>query len=283
MINTYSPNLNVDEDNYLDLSLSLSPPGLPSLQLSLQTCPSELPVHHHFEHDPSRLQQSQNNLTNFMHEPQISLHLGPLAITPMAETSLLTNQNDQNIIMNTVQEPQFTDGHGSSSSAIGEAENETFHSIYPWATDRRATIRSLDELLSNNILTVTGQVQCKNCKKTFEIEVDIRQKLVEVEYYIVNEREAMHNRAPAHWIKPTLPRCRFCDQENSAKPIIGENDEINWLYLFLSQTLGCCSLNQLKYFCHHARNHRTGAKDRLLYTTYLTLYKQLCLNYPLIL
>lgn len=210
-----------------------------------------------------------------MRQPQINLHFGPPAITPMEETSLLTYQNDQNIVM-TVQDPQFTEEHGSSSSAIGEAENEIFHSIYPWATDRRVTIRSLNYLLSNNIRIVTGQVQRQNCRKTFEIEVDIRQKLAEVEYCIVNEREAMHDRAPAHWIKPILPRYRFCDQENSAKPVIGENDEINWLYLFLSQTLGRRSLNQLKYFCPHASKHRTGVKDRLLYTTFNAIYISNC-------
>ncbi|KAH7510958.1 hypothetical protein FEM48_ZijujUnG0061700 [Ziziphus jujuba var. spinosa] len=41
------------------------------------------------------------------------------------------------------------------------------------------------------------------------------------------------------------------------------------------EMLGCCTLEQLKYFCKHTKNHRTGAKDRVLYLTYLGLCKQL--------
>ncbi|KAL1809528.1 hypothetical protein ACET3Z_026518 [Daucus carota] len=29
------------------------------------------------------------------------------------------------------------------------------------------------------------------------------------------------------------------------------------------QMLGCCTVEQLKYFCKHTKNHRTGAKDRV--------------------
>ncbi|WOH09609.1 hypothetical protein DCAR_0729067 [Daucus carota subsp. sativus] len=41
------------------------------------------------------------------------------------------------------------------------------------------------------------------------------------------------------------------------------------------QMLGCCTVEQLKYFCKHTKNHRTGAKDRVLYLTYLAICKQL--------
>jgi hypothetical protein len=44
--------------------------------------------------------------------------------------------------------------------------------------------------------------------------------------------------------------------------------------------LGCCTLDQLKYFCKHTKNHRTGAKDRVLFLAYLGLCKQLDPNGP---
>ncbi|CAI9786350.1 unnamed protein product [Fraxinus pennsylvanica] len=86
----------------------------------------------------------------------------------------------------------------------------------------------------------------------------------------------MHDRAPGLWINPNLPRCRYYKQENCAKPIISEKKKsINWLFLLLGQMLGCCTLEQIKYCYKHTRNHHTGAKDRVLYLTYLSLCKQL--------
>ncbi|KAF9684343.1 hypothetical protein SADUNF_Sadunf04G0108500 [Salix dunnii] len=44
--------------------------------------------------------------------------------------------------------------------------------------------------------------------------------------------------------------------------------------------IGCCTLDQLKYFCKHTKNHRIGAKDRVLFLAYLGLCKQLNPNGP---
>ncbi|KAL4352204.1 hypothetical protein GQ457_06G007910 [Hibiscus cannabinus] len=45
--------------------------------------------------------------------------------------------------------------------------------------------------------------------------------------------------------------------------------------VLLGKMLGCCKLSELKYFCKHTKNHKTGAKDRVLYLTYMGLCKQL--------
>lgn len=45
--------------------------------------------------------------------------------------------------------------------------------------------------------------------------------------------------------------------------------------MFLGEYISCCKLSELKYFCKHASYHRTGAKDRLIYSVYIGLYKQL--------
>nr|KYP44833.1 hypothetical protein KK1_033639 [Cajanus cajan] len=87
----------------------------------------------------------------------------------------------------------------------------------------------------------------------------------------------MFDRAPTAWVNPVLPKCTECGKENSVKPILGNTKKktINWLFLLLTQMLGFCTLNQLRYFCKHNKIHRTGAKDRLLYVTYMSLLNQL--------
>lgn len=111
--------------------------------------------------------------------------------------------------------------------------------------------------------------------QTFELGFDLVGKYADIACYILTQEDMMYTRASEDWMRPTLPTCTLCNQENSAEPIIGQNDEINWLFLFLSQTLGCCNINQLKYFCKYTDNHKTASKDRLLYLVYLTLCKQL--------
>ncbi|XP_057972749.1 uncharacterized protein LOC131160891 [Malania oleifera] len=148
--------------------------------------------------------------------------------------------------------------------------------LYPWAAPRRATVYSRSYLLSTGIKTVAGEVQCMNCDKKYEMEYDLQGKFAEVESFIEENKSSMHRMAPAAWMSPALPDCRFCGQKNAANPVIAEKKKsINWLFLLLGQTLGCCTLEQLRYFCKHTKNHRVGDKYRLVYRTYLGLCKQL--------
>ncbi|KAG6711593.1 hypothetical protein I3843_05G054900, partial [Carya illinoinensis] len=164
----------------------------------------------------------------------------------------------------------------NQSRVLREGKSDTINAPFPWATTRRATVYSLECLRSKQIDTITGSVQCKRCERQYEIGYNLEQKLDEVGHYIVANKSSMHDRAPSNWMNPVLPKCKFCGQENSSKPIISQKKKaINWLFLLLGQMLGCCTLEQLKYFCKHTKNHRTGAKDRVLYLTYLGLCKQL--------
>ncbi|CAH9093965.1 unnamed protein product [Cuscuta europaea] len=157
-----------------------------------------------------------------------------------------------------------------------EGKSENVPSLFPWSTNKRATIQNLSYLMSNKIFTITGDVQCKRCERTYEMGFDLREKFYEIGKFIMENKENMHDRAPDVWRNPVLPTCRFCEQEKSIKPVIASSKKaINWLFLLLGQLLGCCTLEQLRYFCKHTQNHRTGAKDRILYLTYLSLCKQL--------
>ncbi|KAH1147071.1 hypothetical protein GYH30_042305 [Glycine max] len=109
------------------------------------------------------------------------------------------------------------------------------------------------------------------------MEIDVESKLGELLKFIQKKKGRMHDRAPKVWVEPVLPRCQHCGRENSVEPLIADTKrkDINWLFLLLAQMLGCCTIKQLKYFCKHTNSHRTGAKDRLVYSTYMGLCKQL--------
>lgn len=140
------------------------------------------------------------------------------------------------------------------------------------AADCRATVHSYKYLLQNRIVNITGAVQCKKCKEKFQMSFDLREKVPEILKFVTENRNDMHDRAPTIWMKPTLPNCVHCNQQNSVKPVIADKKRsINWLFLLLGQMLGCCTRKQLKYFCKHTKNHESGAKNRVLYLTYLGL------------
>jgi hypothetical protein len=167
-----------------------------------------------------------------------------------------------------------------ASRALNNGKSEIVPAPFLWATNRRATVHNFDYLLYNQIFDIIGDVQCKRCDKIFQISFDVRYKFPEIGQFIAENRHTMNDRATI-WMNPRLSRCENCNQENCVKPIIADKKRsINWLFLLLGQMLGCCTLAQLKYFCKHKKNHITGAKDRLLYLTYLGLCKQLDPNGP---
>ena len=162
------------------------------------------------------------------------------------------------------------------TQAPRDGKSDTVPAPFPWATTHRATVHTIDYLLSKEIVSINGEAQCKRCEHQYEMEFDLKEKFIEIGSFIADHKNTMRDRAPSVWMNPVLPTCKFCNQENSVKPIIADKKkEINWLFLLLGQMLGCCTLEQLKYFCKHTKNHRTGAKDRVLYLAYLGLCKQL--------
>ncbi|QCD77461.1 hypothetical protein DEO72_LG1g1085 [Vigna unguiculata] len=181
--------------------------------------------------------------------------------------SLSSYTNNNNII---------SDNTPAPAPATASTSDGTIPPPFPWATNQRARIHSFRYLMLNKMNRISGSVQCKRCLKVFEMEIDVRKKLSEFRRFIVGQKEDMKNRAPVEWRKPVLPKCEHCGRENSVAPVLGgvKKKAINWLFLFLSQTLGCCTSKQLKYFCKHTKNHRTASKDHLLYITYRGLFRQ---------
>ncbi|KAF7810901.1 bromodomain-containing protein 4-like [Senna tora] len=158
-----------------------------------------------------------------------------------------------------------------------KTKSATIPEPFPWATNKRAVVHSLNYLRENQILTITGAVKCKTCdgESGYDtVSFDLESKFAEVSRYVEMNKCRMHDRAPDVWDKPRLPSCRKCG--NSVRPVVSEKKRsINWLFLLLGQMLGSCTLGQLKYFCKHNKFFRTGAKNRILYITYLGLCKQL--------
>ncbi|KAK4341663.1 hypothetical protein RND71_040164 [Anisodus tanguticus] len=100
-----------------------------------------------------------------------------------------------------------------------DGNNEIIHPPFPWATNRRATIHTLDYLLTKKIITISGEVQCKRCERKYQMDFDLKEKFLEVGTYIAENKSAMHDRAPDIWMNPLLPTCQFCKQENNVKPV----------------------------------------------------------------
>ncbi|MCL7033477.1 hypothetical protein MKW94_004565 [Papaver nudicaule] len=169
-------------------------------------------------------------------------------------------------------------GGGKNSRLNVRPENVIDMAVPPfeWATHKFAKIHSKDDLISRGIHTITGEVQCKKCEHRCTLEFDLQGKLLEVGSFIYHNKENLAHRAPEHWTVPRLEACPSCDQPNSLKPVMpSDKSMINWLFLLLGQMIGCCTLEQLKYFCDKNSQHRTGAKDRLIFLTYLSLCDQL--------
>ncbi|CAE5984104.1 unnamed protein product [Arabidopsis arenosa] len=162
----------------------------------------------------------------------------------------------------------------STRAAAAVDSNVEIIPPYPWATKKPGEIQSIRDLSSNNLNVISGLVHCKTCDKTYKLEYNLMEKFSELYGYIKVNKEVMRQRAPAIWSTPRLIPCMTCKSE--MKPVMsGRKEEINWLFLLLGQMLGCCTLDQLRFFCQLNSKHRTGSKDRVLYITYLGLCKQL--------
>ncbi|CAI9781920.1 unnamed protein product [Fraxinus pennsylvanica] len=255
------------KNDFLALSLSSYFPSAKPSQLSTGNhhSPSASPPppsSHSFNHHPI------DGVSQSHFPPSIGLHVASSVGNTNRQAAAASRGPSGRVRRNPSQSPR------GGKSAIVPAP-------FPWATTQRATVYSLGDLLSRQIFTISGDVQCKKCEKKYQMEFDLKQKFLEVWTFIAENKGSMHDRAPAVWINPNLPGCSSCKQENCVKPLISNKKKsINWLFLLLGQMLGCCTLEQLKYFCKHTRNHRTGAKDRVLYLTYLGLCKQLDPNGP---
>ncbi|RHN48383.1 hypothetical protein MtrunA17_Chr7g0263201 [Medicago truncatula] len=152
---------------------------------------------------------------------------------------------------------------------------------FPWATSKRAILHTLDHMLSVvKLNTISGTLECKVCKFQQDIQFDLVENFEKVTRFIEERRNEMCDRAPVEWMNPVIPNCKSCGQEKAMHPLMTKKRNINWLFLLLGQMIGCCNLDQLKYFCKHADIHRTGAKNRLIYSTYFGLCKQLQPNTP---
>uniref|UniRef100_A0ACD5VIH2 Uncharacterized protein n=1 Tax=Avena sativa TaxID=4498 RepID=A0ACD5VIH2_AVESA len=147
---------------------------------------------------------------------------------------------------------------------------------FPWATGRPARHDTLESLLRRGITTVEGEARCKRCNCRATVAFDLEAKFREVREYVAANRHSFNDRAPYAWMNPALPDCEACGQDGCLWPAIpAEKGQINWLFLLLGQMLGCCTLEQLKYFCKNTGRHRTGAKNRVLYYAYLEMCKQI--------
>ncbi|XP_010519318.1 PREDICTED: uncharacterized protein LOC104798812 [Tarenaya hassleriana] len=262
---------NGDDELFLSLSLSLGPvPPMTSSQPPPMVSSPFLVASSPVQPPPFMTSQlSSPLLTFFFPSPQ------------PPEDDVFSPRNDcQSAFLPLPRDP-VTNSAGkplrnSTDSQLTAGERATVPPPYLWATNQRGRIHSLEYLESKQITAITGDVQCKQCEKIYQISYDLREKFTEVEKFVEENKESLRERAPATWMNPVAMRCELCGREKAVKPVMSERKrKINWLFLLLGKHLGYCTLEQLKYFCKHSNNHRTGAKDRVLYLTYLGLCKML--------
>ncbi|CAJ1963144.1 unnamed protein product [Sphenostylis stenocarpa] len=209
----------------------------------------------------------------YVNDPVTALSLTNPTLAPYTASCSSKNNSKDNYVGVRANAPVSVFSRARRAPAVKGAIDPPF----PWATNQRATIHDLEYLVQNNITTITGRVQCKRCLNKFEMELDVVKKLDELLKFIEKKKDSMYDRAPKNWMEPVLPRCEHCGRENCVAPVFAgiKKKAINWLFLLLSQMLGCCTIKQLKYFCKHTKSHRTAAKDRLVYSTCMGLCQQL--------
>lgn len=280
------------DDEGLPLSLSLGPtsyssqiptPATSSLRLAPPSMMWQSPdfmarmSHSYFMTSPPYMSSSSlsNNLYQKVYRgsptPTTQSPLGPpVSFFPPSAFAPPSNQTPARPVRSVPPEDE------PRRSSRSQTKEDTIPPPFPWATNKRGRIHSLEYLESKQITTITGDVQCKNCDKVYQVSYNLRERFAEVENIFVMRKRIMRERAPPNWINPEAARCEHCGRDKAVKPVIAERkSQINWLFLLLGQTLGYCTLSQLKNFCKHSKSHRTGAKDRVLYLTYLGLCKML--------
>ncbi|EOA39437.1 hypothetical protein CARUB_v10012580mg, partial [Capsella rubella] len=258
------PTPHAADDDFMASSKAYS-----SVPFSMTTTPSYLNLSSSSWLNSSFHQRgSQGSFPTMIQPPttvnRFSYFLPPAQTTPQMSTMIMAPPRINTAVRNSRQQP------------AGNQKSDTIPPPFPWATNIRGVIHSLEYLESKQITTITGEVQCRHCEQVFEVSYDLRERFREVEKIFLKMKRIMRERAPPMWLNPEQRRCELCGRDKAVKPVVAESkSQINWLFLLLGQTLGYCTLEQLKNFCKHCKSHRTGAKDRVLYLTYLGLCKML--------
>lgn len=183
----------------------------------------------------------------------------------------------------TIQLPIYEDEHQEELLSpfiprqLRSPKNKNIEAPFPWATSKRATVHTLEYLLSHKLTTITGIVECRNCHAQREIEFDLMEKFKKVSDFILENKQELYNREMIDWMMvPMFLNCNSCWFKNCMKPVISQKKRgINWLFYLLGDMIGCCTILQLQYFCRHTQGLRYVNKDQLIYFTYFELCKQL--------
>nr|CAD1828216.1 unnamed protein product [Ananas comosus var. bracteatus] len=139
-----------------------------------------------------------------------------------------------------------------------------------------ATVRPINWLRANGITHVHGEVRCGSCGVQKVVSYELESKVGDTRDFMYSLRHYLDDHVQPVWSKAKLLPCDSCGGSGCVGPVIPARDEdINWLFMLLGQTLAALSLAQLKNFCGKTRIHRTGTKSRLLFNAYVELCRQL--------
>uniref|UniRef100_A0A0D9WJD2 DUF7086 domain-containing protein n=1 Tax=Leersia perrieri TaxID=77586 RepID=A0A0D9WJD2_9ORYZ len=217
--------------------------------------------------DDAAVRAGNSIAPNFFNSfPPSTTHAGS---SSSATRSTVIRRRSSNAAASTPSSSDSADDHNDAGKILPNPP-------YPWATNKLAKHHTIAELSRRGITSIEGETKCRRCDKRNLKTYNISEKFQNlIEYFIPNHRD-MNDRASNKWMNPRAQDCVDCGQKNCVRPVIAaEKERINWLFLLLDETLGFCTLDQLKFLCEHTKRHRTGAKDRLLFSAYEELCCQL--------
>ena len=65
--------------------------------------------------------------------------------------------------------------------------------VYPWATNSCATVQRIGYLLAEEIIEISGTVQCKLCEKQYEMGYDVRVEFPKILKYVTEIKSGMED------------------------------------------------------------------------------------------
>ncbi|KAL2633718.1 hypothetical protein R1flu_005197 [Riccia fluitans] len=108
-------------------------------------------------------------------------------------------------------------------------KDERIEVPYPWATDRRAVVMSLDRITRSGICSIQGEIICKRCDGSQTVDYNLQASFLQLDNYFMANKDLMHDRAPKIWMVPRLLDCSMCHQSDCVKPVIHQRKRhINW-------------------------------------------------------
>ncbi|KAK1357840.1 hypothetical protein POM88_051096 [Heracleum sosnowskyi] len=156
--------------------------------------------------------------------------------------------------------------------------------LSPWLEEAKATVKNLNILFQEHHYSITGEMKCRHCRRTYNMSFDLVEKLEDLRKYVkANKAQLKKEIATQEWAVPGGVSCKMCPGGSAFPVIPSEKKKIDWLLFFLTQTIGNLTVNHLQYFLKHQpiNYHKVVNKSSIVYLVYKRIYDQLGEAWPI--